>query len=53
VRFLTKETLTSGDESWIIEAPGRNARRCAPAWRTALVTKTGFRVLRRTARDTC
>jgi hypothetical protein len=53
VRFLTPGAPASADESWIVEAPAHKAPRCARSWTTAVETQSGFRVLRRTAADTC
>ena len=52
VRMITDNGAAAAD-AWIIEAPGHDVRRCAESWETALETPRGFRVLRRTAADTC
>ena len=53
VRFIPSDGAATEDDAWIIEAPEHDVERCAAAWETALETESGYRVLRRTAPDTC
>ena len=53
VHFIARGDSAAEGDSWIVAAPGREVRRCAAAWETALETANGFRVLRRTSGDTC
>jgi hypothetical protein len=53
VRFITHKNPAVETDGWIVVAPGHDVVRCAAVWETALETTSGYRVLRRTAADSC